>query len=187
MKNGSCLELFCIKGVFKNIIIFIEKYQFRSSIFTKVAALRLAALFKKRLWQSCFSVNFAKFIRAYFCIVHLQWLLLMIEQHVLKKIKSCQRFMNKTVLPEIVNKTLAMESENSQNIVEKLCKKERCGKRLIKQKTLFFSNIIIVYTVRPKTYLLCFFLKMSQNKKIIFVLKITVKPLNSISSRYYSS
>ena len=40
--------------------------------------------------------------------------------------------MNKTVLPEIVDSTLTMESENSQNIIEKLCKKERCGKRLIK-------------------------------------------------------
>ena len=67
--------------------------------------------------------------------------------------------MNKTVYPEIVSNTLTMESENSQNIVEKLCKKQRIWK---------------------KTYLLCFFLKMSQNTKINFVLKIPVKTLNSI-------
>ena len=67
--------------------------------------------------------------------------------------------MNKTVYPEIVSNTVTMESENSQNIVEKLRKKERIGK---------------------KTYLLCFFLKMSQNTKITFVFKIRVRPLNSI-------
>ena len=33
--------------------------------------------------------------------------------------------MNKTVYTEIVSNTLTMESENSQNIVEKLCKKQR--------------------------------------------------------------
>ena len=37
---------------------------------------RPATLFKKRLWQRCFPVNFAKFLRAPFFIEHLWWLLL---------------------------------------------------------------------------------------------------------------
>ena len=38
--------------------------------------LRSATLLKKRLWHSCFPVNFAKFIRTPFLIEHLRWLLL---------------------------------------------------------------------------------------------------------------
>ena len=35
-----------------------------------------ATLFKNKLWQRCFPVNFAKFLRTPFSIEHLQWLLL---------------------------------------------------------------------------------------------------------------
>ena len=38
----------------------------------KVAGLRPATLLKKRLWHSCFPVNFAKFLRTPFLQEHLQ-------------------------------------------------------------------------------------------------------------------
>ena len=37
---------------------------------------RPATLFKKRLWQRCYPVNFVKFLRTPFFIEHLWWLLL---------------------------------------------------------------------------------------------------------------
>ena len=45
-------------------------------LFNKVAGLRPATLLKKRLWYSCFPVNFAKFLRTPFLKEHLMWLLL---------------------------------------------------------------------------------------------------------------
>ena len=42
-------------------------------------ALRLATLLKKRLWHKCFSMSFAKFLRAPFFTEHFWWLLL--ENH----------------------------------------------------------------------------------------------------------
>ena len=47
-----------------------------SLFFNKVADLKSATLLKKRLWDRCFPVNFAKFLRTPFLIEHLLWLLL---------------------------------------------------------------------------------------------------------------
>ena len=44
--------------------------------FNKVAGLRPATLFKKRLWHRCFPVNFAKVLGAQFFTEKLRWLLL---------------------------------------------------------------------------------------------------------------
>ena len=63
-------EVFWQKGVLKNFAKFKEKH-LCYSIF-----LRIASLFKKRLWHSCLPVNFAKFLRAPFSIENLRWLLL---------------------------------------------------------------------------------------------------------------
>ena len=41
-------------------------------------SLRPSTLLKKRLWYRCLPVNFAKFLRTPFLIVHLRWLLLLI-------------------------------------------------------------------------------------------------------------
>ena len=49
-----------------------------SLFFSKEAGLRPTTLFKKRLWNNCFPVNFAKFWRTLFVIEHLWWLLLLI-------------------------------------------------------------------------------------------------------------
>ena len=46
------------------------------SLFNKVADLRPATLLKKRLWRTCFPVNFVKFLRTSFLTEHLWWLLL---------------------------------------------------------------------------------------------------------------
>ena len=48
----------------------------RVSFFNKVADVKCATLLKKRLWDRCFPVNFAKFLRTPFLIEQLLWLLL---------------------------------------------------------------------------------------------------------------
>ena len=48
----------------------------RVSFLNKVAGLGSATLLKKRLWHSCFPVNFVKFLRTLFFKEHLLWLLL---------------------------------------------------------------------------------------------------------------
>ena len=55
-----------LKGVFKNFAKFTKEKPVSESLFNKVAGLRSAALFKKRLWHSCFPVNFVKFLRTPF-------------------------------------------------------------------------------------------------------------------------
>ena len=54
------------KGVFRNFAKFTGKNLCQSLFFNKVAGLRPATLFKKRLRHRCFQVNFAKFLRASF-------------------------------------------------------------------------------------------------------------------------
>ena len=51
--------MFHKKGVLKGVLC-------QSPFFNKVAGLRSATLFKKRLWQRCFPVNFVKFLRTPF-------------------------------------------------------------------------------------------------------------------------
>ena len=48
----------------------------RVSFLTKLqgSGLRTATLLKKRIWHTCFSMNFAKILRASFFIEHLWWL-----------------------------------------------------------------------------------------------------------------
>ena len=51
----------------------------RVFFFNKVAGVRPATLFKKRIWHRCCHVNFTKFLRTPFLTEHLLWLLLSIE------------------------------------------------------------------------------------------------------------
>ena len=59
-------EAFYKKGVLQNYAKSTEKHQRQCLFFNKVAGLRPATLLKKRLWHSCFPVNFAKFSRTSF-------------------------------------------------------------------------------------------------------------------------
>ena len=59
------------KGVLRNFTKFTRKHLYQSLFFNKVAGLTLATLSKKRLWQRCFPVDFAKFVRTGFFIEHL--------------------------------------------------------------------------------------------------------------------
>ena len=68
--RSSCPEVFCKKGVLRNLQISLEN-TWASLFFNKVAGLRL--------WYRCFPVNFAKFLRTPFLIEHLLWLLLLID------------------------------------------------------------------------------------------------------------
>ena len=74
-------QVFYKKGVLKNVAKFTGKQPSQSLFFTKVAGLRPATLFKKRLWHRCFPVNFAKFVRTSF--FQKTWRLLL-ELHVLR-------------------------------------------------------------------------------------------------------
>ena len=55
--------------------LFLNKLQ-ALVFFNKVACLRPATLFKKRLWRRCFPMNFAQFLRTSFRKKHHGWLLL---------------------------------------------------------------------------------------------------------------
>ena len=72
--------MFRNKGVLRNFAKFIGKHVCQSFFFNKVADLRPATLLKRRLWHTCFPVNFTKFLRAPFLKEHLRWLLLQIIQ-----------------------------------------------------------------------------------------------------------
>ena len=66
------------KGVLKNFTKFTGKHLCQSLFFNKVAGLRSATLLKKRLWHTCFPVNFTKFTRKPFSQNTFRWLLLII-------------------------------------------------------------------------------------------------------------
>ena len=74
--RSSRLEVFCRKGVHRNFEKFTEKHLCQSLLFNKVAGLKHVTLLKKRLWHSCFPVNFSKFLRTPSVTEHLRWLLL---------------------------------------------------------------------------------------------------------------
>ena len=58
-------------------------YLFQGLFFKKVADPRPPSLFKKRLWQRCFTENFAKFLGNPFSIEYFRWLLLPFHASVL--------------------------------------------------------------------------------------------------------
>ena len=72
--------MFCKKDVLENFAKFTRKHLYQSLFFNNVTALSPATLLKKRLWHSCFSVTFAKFLRTPFLTEHLLWLLLHIRR-----------------------------------------------------------------------------------------------------------
>ena len=71
--RSSRPDLFCKKGVLRNLAKFKGKHLCQSRFFNEVAGLRPATSLKKRLWHRCFLVNFAKFHCNYFrvCFYHL--------------------------------------------------------------------------------------------------------------------
>ena len=74
MLRSSHPDVFC-KKVFLEISQNSQENTCASLFFKKVAG-RPATLLKKRLWHSCFPVNFVKFPSTPFFIEHLWWLLL---------------------------------------------------------------------------------------------------------------
>ena len=71
--RSSRLEVFCKKGVLRNLAKFTGKHLCQSLFFNKVEACNFI---KKRLWHRCFPMNFVKFLKRPFFIEHL-WLLLL--------------------------------------------------------------------------------------------------------------
>ena len=64
--RSSRPEVFCKKGVLKSFAKFTEKLLCKSLFLNKVADQWPATLFKKGLWNRCFPVDFAKFLRLFF-------------------------------------------------------------------------------------------------------------------------
>ena len=64
--RNSRPKVFYDKSVLKIFSKFTGKHLCQSPFFNKVAGLRPATLFKKRIWQRCFPVNFAKISRTPF-------------------------------------------------------------------------------------------------------------------------
>ena len=59
-------EALCKKGVLRNFAKFTGKHLCQVLFFLKVAGPESATLLKKRLWHSCFPVNFAICLRTPF-------------------------------------------------------------------------------------------------------------------------
>ena len=76
MHRSSRPEVSCKKGVLGNFAKFTGQHLCQNLFFNKVVGLRPANLLKKRLWHSCFPVNFAEFLRTPFLTEHHRWLLL---------------------------------------------------------------------------------------------------------------
>ena len=74
--RSSRLEVFCRRGVLRNLEKITGKQLCQSLLFNKVAGLRTVNLLKKRFWYKCFPVNFLKFLKTPSIIEHLRWLLL---------------------------------------------------------------------------------------------------------------
>ena len=76
LARSSRPEVFCIKGVLRDLTKFTGKHLCQSLFFIKAADLTPRTLLKKRRWHSCFPVKFVKFLRTPFYTEHLWWLLL---------------------------------------------------------------------------------------------------------------
>ena len=74
--RSSRSQIFFQIGVLKSFAKFIEKHLYHSLSFNKVASFRPATLLKKRLWDSCFPVNFAKIFGTAFVLELFRRLLL---------------------------------------------------------------------------------------------------------------
>ena len=66
LHKEAVAQVFWKKGVLRNFAKFTGKQLRQSLFFNKVAGFRPATLLKKKLWHSCFPVNFAKSLRTPF-------------------------------------------------------------------------------------------------------------------------
>ena len=64
--RNSRPDIFCKKGALRNFSKFTGKHLCQSLFFNKFAGLTPVTLLKKKLWQRCFPMNFAKFLRTPF-------------------------------------------------------------------------------------------------------------------------
>ena len=78
------------KVILKNFANFTEKHLCWSLFLVELQPWRSTTLLKKRLHCSCFPENIANFLRTAFCLEHLQWLLLKLDEEFLRD--SWERF-----------------------------------------------------------------------------------------------
>ena len=90
VQRSSRSEVFCTKGALKILQNSQENHCARVSFFNKVAGLRSATLLKKRLWQKCFPLNFAKFLGTPF-LQNTSWRLLLVVYRTQYNSLKCTR------------------------------------------------------------------------------------------------
>ena len=83
--RNSLPEMFCKTVALSNFAKFTGKHLCQSLFSNKDTGLKPATLLKKRLWHSCFPVNFVKFRRTPFFTEHPRWLFLMFLNQSSKK------------------------------------------------------------------------------------------------------
>ena len=81
-KQKQTPEVFLKKGILKNFTKLTGKHLCQSHFLNMGASRRPATLLKKRLWHGCFSVNFAKFLRAPILQSTSGWLVLNQKKHI---------------------------------------------------------------------------------------------------------
>ena len=89
------------KSFLRKFAKFTGKHLCQNLFFNKVAG-QLATLLKKRLWHSCFPVNFAEFLRTPFLTEHLRWLLLYKKTIIILQRKPNKLLQKKSSLFKII-------------------------------------------------------------------------------------
>ena len=116
--RSSNLQLFFTISVLKNFVIFTGKHLCWGLLLIKLQAWRSAALFKKRLYHSCFLVNITKFLGAAFCMEHLQRLLL----------KMVEFLINSILIRGICTEEFIRNSSSCFNSLRKVFVQKNCKK-----------------------------------------------------------
>ena len=146
----------------------------QSLFFNKIAGTP-ATLLKKRLWNRCFPVNFAKFLRTTFSLNMSGRLLLIFlkKKRCLSKLHTTYKF-----LPILIEKILMKKFLMKKNLMKKiLIKKIKCRMCLffifsmsqIKKKLSYlkhFESFKVYYKTNKNIFLLLFFflyIKMTNN------------------------
>ena len=135
------------KGALRNFAKISGKHLCQSLFFNKVTGLRPATLLKKRLWNMCFPVNFAKFLRTPFLQNTFGRLLLPIIGSSATKHPNRRQYLN-------------WDSKNALNSIHSLSKVNKLANLLhtlgswLALKQIFAirpSNLSLLLIVRPKS------------------------------------
>ena len=149
-------EVFCKKGVLRNLRKFTWKHLCQSLFVKKVARLRPATLLKMRPSHRCFSVNFAKFLRTPFLTEHLQWLFL--NFNISSKICWRSITLKRYFQTEYKRNEFAVTNKNFNSPIYPSLNKATKKEYLIFHLVFFDSTIVIkIFTLPQKNMLQGFY------------------------------